>query len=97
MNRSVLDVARGSAKEFLRDVLSAGPVSATDVTEKADAKGIAERTLKRARQQLGIIASKDGFQGGGSGCGVSPAANGNRILEPNQRRPSKGGQTGTLL
>jgi hypothetical protein len=52
------------AKGFLVDLLAAGPVPAEEGKEKAEAAGISERTLDRARQSLGVIAKKDNvFQG----------------------------------
>jgi hypothetical protein len=52
--------ARDSAKTFLRDMLSAGPVAKAEIEEAAEANGIAERTLHRAKGELGIQAVKDG-------------------------------------
>jgi putative DNA primase/helicase len=52
------------AKQFLRDLLEEGPVAATDAVEKAEAEGINNKTLQRARKTLGVIAEKDkAFQG----------------------------------
>ena len=48
----------GEAVEFLRRVLREGPVPATQVTEQARARGIAERTLDRAKKCLEIKARK---------------------------------------
>jgi hypothetical protein len=52
--------ARDTAKSFLEDMLSNGPVAAADIEEAADANGIAERTLYRAKAELKIRAVKDG-------------------------------------
>jgi hypothetical protein len=38
-------------------------VSATEAKEKAEAEGISDRTLARARKRLRIVAEKDGYQG----------------------------------
>lgn len=51
------------AEEYLRDALVAGPVPAKQVEKEATDLGIAKRTLKRARQRLGVEAHKDGYQG----------------------------------
>jgi len=43
------------AKEFLREFLAAGPRSSQDVKQAADEAGISRKTLRRAREQLGIV------------------------------------------
>jgi putative DNA primase/helicase len=55
--------ALADAEEFLRDLLADGPCPAADALKKARAEGIAERTLKRARRRLGIVARKTAFAG----------------------------------
>jgi DNA polymerase len=55
--------ARDTAKTFLKDVLSAGPVGSDEVEEAAEANGIPRRTLFRAKGELGIRAKKDGPYG----------------------------------
>ncbi|MBX7168598.1 MAG: AAA family ATPase [Pirellulales bacterium] len=55
---------RDEAVEFLRDRLADGPVPAGEVTRDARSLGISDRTLKRARRSLGIVAQKDGLRGG---------------------------------
>ena len=52
---------RVNADEFLRDVLANGPMKQADVTTAARARGIADRTLRRARSRLGAVATKQGF------------------------------------
>jgi putative DNA primase/helicase len=52
------------AKEFLRDLLANGRIDAKDGEEAAEANGIAERTLKRAKKELGVKSEKNGFDGG---------------------------------
>jgi hypothetical protein len=52
--------ARDTAKNFLNDMLSPGPVGAEEIEEAAVANGIAKRTLYRAKAELGIKAVKDG-------------------------------------
>ena len=54
--------ARDAAKKFLCDILAHGPVPKTEVEETADANGIAERTLRRAKSELKIIVKKDRSQ-----------------------------------
>ena len=52
------------AKDFLWDTLAWGPKPAVDVKEDAEKIGIKERTLRRARAELGIATRKVGFSGG---------------------------------
>jgi len=56
--------ALGRAKEYLRELLANGPVDAKDAKERAEANDISERTLKRAKADLGVKVEKDGFDGG---------------------------------
>jgi AAA domain len=55
--------ARDEAKKFLTDILANGPVLKTEIEEAADANGISERTLARAKGELGVMAKKDGPNG----------------------------------
>jgi len=50
------------AVSFLKKILGSTPVLATDIMEMADAEGISEKTLKRAKSELGIISRKTGEQ-----------------------------------
>jgi hypothetical protein len=52
------DNPREDAKEILRDRLSAGPVYSTDVIDEAKARGISERTLRRAGKDLGVVIER---------------------------------------
>lgn len=49
-NRSALEVACA----FLVDHLAGGPLAAREVLEQASARGIAKRTLERAKEELGL-------------------------------------------
>jgi hypothetical protein len=51
------------AEAFLRAELASGPKPAKQMQAAARSLGIAERTLKRARQNIGAEVAKDGFQG----------------------------------
>ena len=55
---------REEAAEFLRDVLAGGPVAADELKKQARGAGIADRTLFRAKAELGVKAQKTGFRGG---------------------------------
>lgn len=57
--RSAVD----EAVDFLRDELAAGPVGAKEIKARADAAGIAPRTLDRAKGRLGVKCGPDGFRG----------------------------------
>jgi len=50
--------AKREAREFLLERLNAGPVGADDLLEEAEQSGIAKRTLKRAKKELGIRSRK---------------------------------------
>lgn len=72
---------RDDAKTWLRDVLADGPLSAKEIFRLAAQAGIAERTLKRAKRELGIRSQRSGFgrEGGYSwglddGAGDAPPA-----------------------
>lgn len=56
--------ARTEAKAFLRQDLSGGPKLRQDVVAAARRLGISERTLLRAKSELGIKSAKEGFRSG---------------------------------
>ena len=51
--------AKDQAKKFLTDLLSDGPLPKTDIEEAADAHGISNRTLYRAKDDLRLIVEKE--------------------------------------
>ena len=51
--------AKDKAIKFLRDILAKGPVLKTEIKEAAEANGISNRTLFRAKSDLKVIAEKD--------------------------------------
>jgi putative DNA primase/helicase len=55
--------ALSEAKDFLINMLAAGPVPAKDVQRQATEAGIAPRTLRRARETLGIEPRRTGGLG----------------------------------
>jgi putative DNA primase/helicase len=55
---------RDAAVEFLRDLLRDGPVPSRQVEADAKANGIAQRTLWRAKTDLGIVAERGKGQDG---------------------------------
>jgi AAA domain-containing protein len=56
--------ARAEAKRFLSEFLADGPRAVGEIKSEAGRAEISERTLVRARSQLGIRAEKVGFGGG---------------------------------
>jgi len=56
--------AMHEAVEFLEVLLGEGPISATAGERQATERGIAKKTLARARKQLGVKATKTGMDGG---------------------------------
>jgi hypothetical protein len=48
------------AKAFIKDVLASGPEAANDVIERGKQEGLSERTLKRAKMDLGVQSVKSG-------------------------------------
>jgi hypothetical protein len=51
--------AKREARELLLERLRAGPVKQNDILEEAKQDGIAERTLRRAKKELGIKSWKE--------------------------------------
>jgi putative DNA primase/helicase len=51
--------ARDAAKQFLTERLAVGPVSKKEIDEEAEANGISRNTLYRAKDDLGIVVSKE--------------------------------------
>ena len=56
--------AAAEAGRFLSEMLAGGPVSTVEICEVANAHGHAWRTLRRIKDDLGIVAAKAGFKGG---------------------------------
>jgi putative DNA primase/helicase len=56
-NRSAIE----EAEEFLRDLLSEGPVSAKDVKAEANSAGLTWATVRRAKDRIGIKPKREGF------------------------------------
>lgn len=50
-----------TAREFLKAALAAGPRAQKEIEASASDAGISERTLKRARKELGVESHKDGL------------------------------------
>jgi hypothetical protein len=52
-----------AAADFLREELRERPRLAKEIEAKAQQAGIASRTLKRAKERLRVVSSKDGMEG----------------------------------
>ena len=52
------------AEEFLTATLKDGPVPAREIFAQAEAEGIAEKTIRRAKSNLGVQSYKKGLEGG---------------------------------
>ena len=59
-----LSSTKKQAAEWLKDLLSGGPLSAKDIWSEAENEGISERTLKRAKKQLQVKSRKISQHGG---------------------------------
>jgi hypothetical protein len=56
--------ATDEAMDWLRDLLAAGPMRASDVQKDARSAGISDKALRMARERLGIKPVKRGFSAG---------------------------------
>ena len=56
--------ALDDAKNFIIEQLRDGPVSATEMKERAEEEGIASKTLRKAREELCVIPRKETGQNG---------------------------------
>jgi putative DNA primase/helicase len=55
--------AREDAKKLLQELLATGPAAKKDIEDAAEANLISIATLRRAKQDLGVEATKDSFSG----------------------------------
>lgn len=56
--------AVNEAVQFLHDLLTEGPLPSNDVKDAAAAAGFSWATLRRAKENAGVVARKDSFSGG---------------------------------
>jgi AAA domain len=56
--------AKAEAAEFLKSTLANGPRSVADIQREARAAGISPKSLRSAREALGVRPDKSGFDGG---------------------------------
>jgi len=96
----------GEAVEFLRDFLSAGPKEVDAVKKAAKAAGVAERTLRRAKDRLSVQTIKAAFSGtwvwrlpeGGRGDGqtLRPGRLGKNLEKPGHLRKVSSTERATM-
>jgi putative DNA primase/helicase len=55
---------RADARRFLLDNLGQGPRPSQEITDEAAAENIAAATLRRAKEDLGVVSEKTGMTGG---------------------------------
>jgi putative DNA primase/helicase len=60
MQAATGQTAKREAREFLLDRLEAGPMNSDDIIAEAKQEGIAEKTLRRAKKDLGIKSRRRG-------------------------------------
>lgn len=60
------------AEQWLRDVLSDGPMPSSDIKAQAERDGMAWRTIERAKKSMGVIATREGFGSDGKWVWVLP-------------------------
>jgi hypothetical protein len=88
------------AEAFLRSVLAEGPVTVASVRTQARGAGIAEKTLRRAREAIGVIHSQvheDGRKGAAAWTWSLPKAEQSPTVEEgqvNSQTPSLGPKNG---
>jgi len=84
------DTAADDSADFLRDLLSFGPRTAKQVYGEAEAAGYSKDQMKRAKRRAGILAVKQGMDGGW--LWRLPAAEGSG-QEPEEREESGQNET----
>src|SRR5262245_42157705 len=62
------DKDQQGAKAFLLDMLAHAPVPKKVIEERAQARGFSPDQLRRARESMGVVTFKDGFQGASVWC-----------------------------
>jgi hypothetical protein len=65
--------ALAEAMRVLKEILADGPMAAGNVKRQAATAGVAERTLDRARQALGVTTRRQGFGQGAFDVWAMPA------------------------
>jgi putative DNA primase/helicase len=53
--------AKDDAIEWLSELLASGPVPAEEVFKRAEIEGLATKTIRRAKREIGVISEREGF------------------------------------
>jgi len=61
------------AGDWLRDVLSNGPLPSTDIKMIAEQDGLGWRTVERAKKRIGAVATREGFANNGRWMWAMPS------------------------
>jgi len=77
---------RDEARDYLRTVLEDGPRPSRDVIREARDIGISERTLRRAKSDLGVTAERQGYGSDGRWCWRLPPIDGHPCRQPMDAR-----------
>jgi putative DNA primase/helicase len=91
---SAKQVTFGSV-DFLREILSDGPVDQTEIVRRGKEAGYSEKTLRTAREKLGVTPKKEGF--GADGKWVWVPAGGAKVIKlvvDNDKKPPPDSQIG---
>jgi len=97
MNNAAHDEERGvrsEAKEFLRDVLRAGPVPSKQIKKEANEADISWRTVERAKTDLKVQTYKDSESGRWMWTLPEPPEDPDPARRSSPRRPQDGGVGG---
>jgi AAA domain len=95
--------ALAEACRVLKEILADGPLAAGNVTRQAKTAGVAERTLQRARQALGVTTRRLGFGQGAYYVWSMPAhapqhgthgTHGEHAMDAMDAMPAEGEDTG---
>ena len=61
--------AIAESRDYLKEALRFGPVASTDLIKECKEIGISEKTLRRAKEDLGVVAYRSGDPNAGRGAG----------------------------
>ena len=66
--------ALDEACDWLRDAMTNGPTPSKEIIDRAKADGVAKRTLDRAKDVLGVVSTRRGYDEGGAWVWTLPSA-----------------------
>ena len=90
-NHEELRTERDAAAEWLRELLSVGPVPAREVQAEAKSAGHSWATIRRAKDVIGVQVKRDGFGKGGAWRWSLPAKDARTIdaVDAGTRKPER--------